>query len=98
MGALPPFTPQQAQQIVDLVEEADPSSQGLPGHNWTVKKLKEWVRRTFGRIISRNGLRRILRGAGLTWKKVKKLLGKADPEKRAAHIQQLLQLFTGVRT
>src|SRR6185312_3283129 len=34
--------------------------------------------------------------AGLTWKKIKKLLGKADPEKRAAHIQQLLELFTGV--
>jgi hypothetical protein len=61
-----------------------------------VKKLKEWAHRTFGRIISRNGLRRILRGAGLTWKKVKKLLGKAKPEERAAHIQQLLQLFNGV--
>jgi len=62
-----------------------------------VKKLKDWVYRTLGRIISRNGLRRILRGAGLTWKKVKKLLGKADPQKRAAHIRRLLQLFTGVR-
>src|SRR5262249_11116467 len=29
-------------------------------------------------------------------KKVKKLLGKAKPEKRAAHIQELLRLFTGV--
>jgi transposase len=67
----------------------------LPGHNWTVKKLKEWVFRTFGRVASRNGLRRVLRGAGLTWKKVKKLLGKAKPEKRAAHIQRLLQLFDG---
>lgn len=63
-----------------------------------MKKLKEWVHRTFGHIIARNGLRRILRGADLTWKKVKKLLGKADPEKRAAHIRRLLQLFTGVRT
>ena len=62
-----------------------------------MKKLKEWVFRTFGRVASRNGLRRVLRGAGLTWKKVKKLLGKAEPEKRAAHIRQLLRLFTGVR-
>ena len=94
--ALPPFTPRQAQQLVDVVETTDPSSHGLPGHNWTVKKLKEWVFRTFGRVASRNGLRRVLRGAGLTWKKVKKLLGKAKPEKRAAHIQQLLRLFAGV--
>ena len=61
-----------------------------------MKKLKEWVFRTFGRVASRNGLRRVLWEAGLTWKKVKKLLGKAKPEKRAAHIQQLLPLFTGV--
>jgi transposase len=61
-----------------------------------VKKLKEWVSRTFGRVVSRNGLRRVLRDAGLTWKKVKKLLGKANPEKRAAHVQDLLELFAGV--
>jgi transposase len=60
-----------------------------------VKKLKEWVFRTFGRVVSRNAPRRALREAGLTWKKVKKLLGQAKPEKRAAHIQQLLQLFAG---
>jgi hypothetical protein len=35
-----------------------------------------------------------LRQADLTWKKVKKLLGKANPQKRAAHVQQLLRLFT----
>jgi DDE superfamily endonuclease/Winged helix-turn helix len=68
----------------------------LPGHLWTVKKLKQWVWQTFGLHAGRNTLRRILRQAGLTWKKVKKLLGKAKPEKRAAPIQQLLQLFTGV--
>ena len=66
------------------------------GHNWTLKKLKQWVVGAFGRLVSRNALRRLLRQAGLSWKKVKKLLGKANPDKRAAHIQQLLGLFTGV--
>lgn len=37
-----------------------------------------------------------MRRAKLTWKKVKKLLGKANPEKRAAHIEGLLKLFAGV--
>ena len=37
-----------------------------------------------------------MRQAKLTWKKVKKLLGKAKPEKRAAHVQRLLQLFAQV--
>jgi len=92
--ARPLFTQEQIQKIVKQVETTDPSHEGLPGHNWTVKKLKQWVSKVFGRAVSRNTLRRILREAGLTWKKVKKLLGKAKPEKRAAHIEQLQQLFT----
>jgi transposase len=69
----------------------------LTGHLWTLKKLRQWVARTFGGLVSRGALRRLLRRAGLTWKKVKKLLGKADPAKRAAHIQRLQELFEGVR-
>jgi hypothetical protein len=81
---------------VDAVENSSPADHGLPGHHWTVKKLKAWVFQTFGRVVGRSTLRRVLRQAGLTWKKVKKLLGKAKPEKRAAHIQELLRLFAGV--
>lgn len=69
----------------------------MTGHGWTLKKLRQWISQTFGQTVSRSALRRILRQAGLTWKKVKKLLGKANPEKRAAHMQRLLQLFEGVR-
>jgi transposase len=51
---------------------------------------------TFGRIAGRNSVRHVLRRAKLTWKKVKKLLGKANPEKRAAHVEALQKLFAGV--
>lgn len=37
-----------------------------------------------------------MRRAKLTWKKVKKLLGRANPEQRAAHIGALRKLFAGV--
>jgi transposase len=37
-----------------------------------------------------------LQRAQLTWKKVKKLLGRAKPEKRAAHVEQLQKLFAEV--
>src|SRR5262249_37513227 len=94
---LPPFTQQQAKQLVAAVENTDPKQQGLLGHNWTVNKLKQWVFRTFGLTAGRNAIRRVLRSAGLTWKKVKKLLGKAKSEKRAAHVQELLKLFARVR-
>jgi hypothetical protein len=86
----------QAQQIAEVVETSRPVEHGLPGHGWTLKKLKQWVSQTFGRRAGRNSIRRVLRRAGLTWKKVKKRLGKAKPEKRAAHVDQLRTLFAGV--
>jgi transposase len=67
-----------------------------PATAWAPKKLKEWACRAFGLLAGRNSIRRVLCQAALTWKKVKKLLGKAKPQKRAAHIQQLLALFAGV--
>jgi transposase len=54
------------------------------------------VFQTFGRLAGRNSIRRVLRRAKLTWKKVKKLLGRAKPEKRAAHVEALRKLFAGV--
>jgi transposase len=93
----PLFDSYQAERIADTVETSSPSDHGLPGHGWTLKKLKQWVHDVFGLTASPNCLRRVLRGANLTWKKVKKLLAKADPEKRAAHIKELLKLFAGVR-
>jgi transposase len=91
----PLFDPARSQQVVDLVEATGPVDHGLPGHGWTLKKLKQWVSEIFGRLVSRGTIRRALRRANLTWKKVKKLLSKADPQKRAAHIEELLKLFTG---
>ena len=95
-GHARPFDCDQVKQIIDLIDNGQPADHGLPGHLWTVKKLKQWVFRVFGQVIGTSAIRRILRQAGLTWKKVKKLLGKANPDKRAAHIKQLLKLFEGV--
>ncbi|RME35441.1 MAG: IS630 family transposase [Deltaproteobacteria bacterium] len=46
-----------------------------------------------GRTASRNTLRQILKQAGLSWKRAKKLLAKADPVARAEFVQQLQALF-----
>jgi transposase len=75
------------------VRESEPHAQGLPGHGWTLKKLGRWVESKWGRCVSRNTLRRILKAARLSWKKCKKLLHKANPDKRAAFVEQLQCLF-----
>jgi len=68
----------------------------LPGHGWTLKKLRQWVLTSFGRRVGRNAIRRLLLAARLSWKKVKKVLGKAKPHKRAEHITRLEELFARV--
>jgi transposase len=95
-GGRPPFAPDQARQIVDIVVTTEPIDHGLPGHGWTLKKLRRWALDRLGRDAARNTIRRILRAARLGWKKVKKLLGKAKPAKRAEHITLLEGLFARV--
>jgi len=51
---------------------------------------------TFGRRVGRNAIRRLLLAAKLSWKRIKKLLGKAKPGKRAEHITRLEGLFARV--
>ena len=51
---------------------------------------------TFGRDVGRNAIRRVLHVAGLSWKRVKKLLGKAKPGKRVEHVERLATLFEQV--
>src|SRR5206468_9185648 len=62
----------------------------------TLKKLRQWVLATFGKMVGRNAIRRLLRAAKLSWKKIKKVLAKAKPEKRAEHITRLEELFARV--
>jgi len=65
----------------------------LPGHGWTLKKLRRWVADKLGKSVSRTMLRTILKAAGLSWKKCKKLLAKADAAKRAAFVAQFQTLY-----
>ena len=51
------------------------------------------MKEKFGKLVSRNTIRRLLKLAKLSWKKCKKLLGKADPEKRAEFLKQFEQLY-----
>ena len=82
---------EQAEALVDTVLNTQPIDHGLPGHGWTLKKLLRWLALPFGG--SRNSIRAVLKRAGLSWKKCKKLLGKADPARRAAYLRQFVALY-----
>lgn len=92
----PPFTLEQVSQLVATVKESEPLAHNLPGYNWSLKKLRRWVKEIFACDVSRRTLSKLLGGHNLSWKKCQKVLKKADPVKRAAYIQEFQAVFVEV--
>jgi len=70
-----------------------PVDHGLPGYGWTVKKVRQWAQERFQVEVSRSLIRRILKGGRLSWKKCRKVLSKADPERRRRYIELFAVLY-----
>ena len=73
------------------VEGADPAPR------FTLKRLVAFVRERFGRLYCRETIRAALHRLKLSWKKAKKLLGRANPERRQAFVEQLQGLLDGAQ-
>jgi transposase len=56
-----------------------------------------FVRERFGRLCCRETIRAALHRLKLSWKKAKKLLGRADPERRQAFVERLQSLLDGAQ-
>lgn len=78
-----------------LAAATTPPQQGSPEPlpRWTLKRLVDWVKVTFAIDCSRETLRRTLKRLGFSWKKARKLLNKANPQKRAAFLTTLQGLL-----
>lgn len=75
----------------------EPKAHGLPGHGWTLKKMCLWISKALDRVVSRSALHSMLKLAGMSWKKCRKLLGKRNPQKRADFLERFLTLYDQVR-
>lgn len=64
-----------------------------PAPRWTLRRLVGWVRERFGQTCCRETIRTALHRLGLSWKKAKKLLGRADPERRQTFVEQVQDLL-----
>ena len=62
-----------------------------------MRRLVHWVRERFGLRCCRETIRAALHRRKLSWKKAKKLLGRADPERRQAFIEQLQGVLEGAQ-
>jgi len=91
---------EQEQEIKGQIEQALKAAaippqkrKEIPQPRWTVKRLVQWVKERWGIDCSRETLRKTLKRLGLSWKKARKLLNKADPLKRAAYLKTLKELL-----
>jgi len=62
-----------------------------------LRRLVGWARERFGLRCCRETIRAVLHRRKLSWKKAKKLLGRADPERRQAFIEQLQGVLEGAQ-
>lgn len=60
---------------------------------WTLKRLVVWLKEAHGVECCRETARKALKKRGFSWKKWRKLLNKANPEKRGAFIATLKALL-----
>lgn len=67
-----------------------------PLPRWTLKRLVHWVSEKFKIVVCRETIRKTLKKKGLSWKKAKKLLNKANPTKRKEFLLNLQVLFDDV--
>ena len=70
-----------------------PVDHGLPGRLWNLRKLKHVVALVFATGCSRSTLCRRLHQVGLSWKKTKKILAKANTERRESYLAEFETLF-----
>jgi transposase len=62
-----------------------------------LRRLVGWLRERFGLVCCRETIRSTLHRLTLSWKKAKKLLGRADPERRQAFVEQLQDVLAGAQ-
>jgi len=75
-------------------EAASPPVTGAdPKPRWTLRRLVGLVQERFARLYCRETIRAALHRLELSWKKARKLLGRADPERREAFVAQLRPLL-----
>src|SRR4051812_364012 len=97
------FCPRRAAELGEVVCAAQrtaatpPIEAADPAPRWTLRRLVGWVREHFGLVCCRETLRVALHRRKLSWKKAQKLLGRADPERRQAFVEQLQDVLAGAQ-
>ena len=83
-------------KAIELAATPPQERQEQPKPRWTLKRLVTWVKEQFNIDCCRDTVRKTLKKVGLSWKKARKLLNKANSEKRANYLDILKGLLDDV--
>src|SRR5512143_1338115 len=97
---LPLFTPALEQSLDGVIRQALKQAVTLPQERtappaprWTLQRLQTWLQSQSQGGCCRETIRQALKRLGLSWKKARKLLNKADQHQREAFLEQLTPLL-----
>lgn len=85
-GRSPPALNGKEQAELKAAIQATPREAGIELSNWNWKVVREFVKRRFGRLLCRSSCLNYLHRLGFVLKRPKKLLLKADDDKRRAFV------------
>ncbi len=85
-GRFPPALNGEEQAELKAAIQAPPREAGIELSNWNWKVVREFVKRRFGRLLCRSSCLNYLHRLGFVLNRPKKLLLKADADKRAAFV------------
>lgn len=93
----PPFCSEIEQAFDAVIREAVAAASApvTTPLRWTLKRLVAWIEARFQRVCGRETVRRALHRLKLSWKKARKLLGRADPDRREAFVEQIQTVLKG---
>lgn len=98
-----PIEPEPLEEVASAASAgADEATQpealagGRAWERWTTPRLRTRIEKVFGIGVCKETIRRGLHRLGLSWKKAKKILAKADPDKRRAFVADIHALLDRV--
>lgn len=87
------LTPEQEQQVYEVVKDQTPEGQGFPSRmNWTSPLVRKWIEQKWDIKYSDRGTRDLMYRLNLSFTKPTYTLAKADPQKQEEFKEQFQEL------
>lgn len=93
-GAPRKLTPEQEQELVQVIVNKLPSNVGFPNKNrWTLSIIKSFIEKEWKQTYTLRGISRLLHDLGLSYTKPTYTLAKADSKKQKEFVEEIFPAY-----